>query len=55
MADNKAQCVFDNLGECTALTRKDCEDCKFYKSSEEYELNAMWYAVKKKRKRGGKQ
>lgn len=51
MAENKAQCVFDNLGECTALTHKVCEGCKFYKSDKEYRLNECGYAVKKK---GGK-
>ena len=39
-------CVFERKAKCAALTVKSCEDCKFRKTKEEFELGQK-NAIKK--------
>lgn len=35
--DEKKICAFYYLGRCDALKHCDCDNCRFYKTTEEYE------------------
>lgn len=45
----KKDCVFNQLGQCTALKCTYCAtgDCNFYLSDSEYTLDENWFPVKK--------
>lgn len=42
------KCTFDKGDICYALTKKKCENCKFYKTKEQFLANRKKYGNKRR-------